>query len=295
MHLPHHPKPALPILLLFTIVTLLPSIMASVLSLPPRYIFTTFTWSSESNMFVYTSSDALHFTLLKGPAYVPNGTLIRDPSSMKHDDGLYYMTYTTSWDGREFAIAKSSNLLDWTLHTKVPITTPDINRTWAPEFFKDQKDGSINIIVSLGVGLNAFHPYILTAKDSSLSEWSDPKLMTGVGPNYIDTFLVQEGGIYHAFSKNEDTKFVEHAVADQILGPYSFVQTGNFANWGHIEGPCVTKTPEGGYRLYADAYEGSTRKYYYMNSGDLFNWTGAMELPDGLSGFVRHGTVYRNY
>ncbi|KAI5820834.1 arabinosidase [Pyronema omphalodes] len=313
MQLSRYPKPAFSILLLLGILALLPSTIAAVISLPPRYIFTTFTWSSESNLFVYTSSDGLHFSLLKGPSYtcplysifaylfspsntkIPSGTLMRDPSPLKHIDGFYYLSYTTSWTGREFGIARSSDLLNWKLHTRVPIMTQGTDRTWAPEFFRDETDGSVNIIVSLGKGLHAFRPYVLTARDSSLLDWQEPRELSGIGENYIDTFLIQKDGKYHAFAKNEDTKFVEHAVADHTLGPYHFVQTENFANWGHIEGPCVTKAPDGGYRLYADAYEGSVRKYYYMESRDLYNWTGAMELPNGLSGFVRHGTVYKNY
>lgn len=42
---------------------------------------------------------------------------------------------------------------------------------------------------------------------------------------------------------------------------------------------------------YADGW--STGKYIYADSPDLFNWTGAFELPGGLSGFVRHGTVLK--
>lgn len=35
-----------------------------------NYIFTVFTSASESNMYVYNSTDALNFKLMKGPAYV---------------------------------------------------------------------------------------------------------------------------------------------------------------------------------------------------------------------------------
>lgn len=35
-----------------------------------NYVFTVFTWGSQSNLYVYTSQDGVHFDLLKGPAYV---------------------------------------------------------------------------------------------------------------------------------------------------------------------------------------------------------------------------------
>lgn len=50
------------------------------------YVFTVFTQDSESNMFVYTSEDALNFSLLKGPAYVPPTGIIRDPSIIMHTE-----------------------------------------------------------------------------------------------------------------------------------------------------------------------------------------------------------------
>lgn len=50
------------------------------------YVFTAFTSVSESNLYVYTSSDATNFALLKGPAYTPPTGLIRDPSVILHTE-----------------------------------------------------------------------------------------------------------------------------------------------------------------------------------------------------------------
>lgn len=33
--------------------------------------------------------------------------------------------------------------------------------------------------------------------------------------------------------------------------------------------------------------------YLYSDSNDLYNWTAPKELPGGLSGFIRHGTVLK--
>src|SRR3712207_6636283 len=73
-----------------------------------RYVFTAFTNSSESNMYVYTSTNARDFTLLRGPAYTPPSGLIRDPSIMRHTDGRYYVVYTVNWTGTQFGIASST-------------------------------------------------------------------------------------------------------------------------------------------------------------------------------------------
>lgn len=50
------------------------------------YVFAVFTSTSESNLYIYTSTDATNFALLKGPAYTPPTGLIRDPSIILHTE-----------------------------------------------------------------------------------------------------------------------------------------------------------------------------------------------------------------
>lgn len=50
------------------------------------YVFTAFTSRSESNLYVYTSSDGTNWSLLKGPTYTPQNGLIRDPSVILHSE-----------------------------------------------------------------------------------------------------------------------------------------------------------------------------------------------------------------
>lgn len=263
------------------------------------YVFSAFTDASESNLYVYTSSDGTSFSLLKGPAYTPPTGLIRDPSIILHTDGKYYIAYTTNWSGANFAIASSTDLQNWTLVTTVSTASSLITpvNTWAPEFFKDPKTGKLNIIVSLSTGsYGPFLPYAFTATDSTLRSWSGPVVLSGIsnaGLGYIDTFPVFFNNQYHIFSKAETDgkKHVEHAVASSLTGPYSFVQTGDFAGWGQAEGPSVTVLPNGKFRIYLDGY--SSGKYVYSDSSDLYNWSAYATLPGGLSGFVRHGTVLK--
>ena len=55
---------------------------------------------------------------------------------------------------------------------------------------------------------------------------------------------------YHVFTKSEtSSKFIEHATASSLTGPYTFVQTGDFAKWGRAEGPCITQLLDGRFRL----------------------------------------------
>ncbi|KAJ3565160.1 hypothetical protein NP233_g7815 [Leucocoprinus birnbaumii] len=263
------------------------------------YVFTAFTSASESNLYVYTSNDGTNFSLLKGPAYTPPTGLIRDPSVILHTDGKYYIAYTTDWTGTNFAIASSSNLVNWSLVATIPTSSSVITpvNTWAPEFFKDPRTGQLNIVVSLSTGsYGPFLPYVFTARDSTLKSWSGPVVMSGIsnaGLGYIDTFPVFYNNQYHIFSKAEsnDKKHIEHAVASSLTGPYSFVQTGDFAGWGQAEGGCVTVLPNGKFRLNtfprtehsADARKPG--KYIYSDSSDLYTWSAYQTLPS-LSGVL---------
>ncbi|HEV2783032.1 MAG TPA: glycoside hydrolase family 43 protein [Actinophytocola sp.] len=256
-----------------------------------RYTMTAFTNSSESNMYVYESPDATGFRLLRGPAYTPPSGLIRDPSVIRHTDGRYYVVYTTNWTGNTIGFATSTDRVNWTFLRNHVISLPGTANTWAPEWFVDT-DGSVNIIVSLSTTGSDFKPYKLTATNAALTAWTGPTVLSGIGPNHIDTFLVKVGSTYHAFSKNETTKFIEYATASSLTGPYTFRRTGNWAGWGGPrEGQALVRLDNGGWRIFFDGYTVGT--YYFSDSYDSFTtWTAPAVLP-GLSGFARHFTVLK--
>ncbi|MGW2401052.1 glycoside hydrolase family 43 protein [Kitasatospora sp. NPDC001664] len=258
-----------------------------------RYTMTAFTNSSESNMNVYESPDATGYRTVKSSAYVPPSGLIRDPSVIKHTDGTYYLTYTTGWSGNTIGFATSTDRVNWTFLGNHTIALAGLQRTWAPEWHVDS-DGSVNVVVSLSTSASGadFLPYRLTATNAALTGWSSPTPLAGITGNHIDTFVVKIGSTYHAITKNETTKYLEHATASSLGGPYTFTGTGNWAGWGNwVEGPALVKLDNGGWRIYYDAY--SAHKYYYSDSYDgLATWTAPTELP-GLSGVARHFTVLR--
>jgi hypothetical protein len=257
-----------------------------------RYTMTAFTNSSESNMYVYEATDATGYRLLRGPAYTPPSGLIRDPSIMRHTDGSYWIVYTTNWNGNTIGFARSTDRVTWTFVRNHTIPLANISQTWAPEWFKDS-DGSVNIVFSLQFGnTGGFRPYKITATNSALSAFSAPTVLGGIQPNYIDTFIVKVGSTYHAFTKNETTKYIEYATASSFTGPYTLRRTGNWAGFGGPnEGQSLVQLDNGGWRIYFDAY--TAGQYFYADSYDGFNtWTARTQLP-GLSGFARHFTVLK--
>lgn len=258
----------------------------------PHYLMTAFTNSSESNMYVYDSSNATGFDLVKGNAYTPPSGLIRDPSVIRHTDGYYYIVYTTGWTGNTIGFARSSDYTNWTFLRTVAVgLNGSTGSTWAPEWFKDS-DGSTHVVFSAstsGTG-GQFRPYRITATSADLSTWTAPSAL-GIAANYIDSFIVKVGGTYHNFLKNETTKYIEHATATSLTGPWQFVGTGNWAGWGSgLEGPALVQLPDGRWRIYFDQY--GNGRYYYADSGNLSSFGAKVELA-GLSGTARHFTVLR--
>ncbi|WP_433611092.1 arabinofuranosidase [Prescottella agglutinans] len=293
---------------------------------PPgwRYTLVAFSNTSDRDMDVFESGDGTQFQLVQPSAFRPPSGLVRDPSIFRHTDGLYYITYTTG-GGASIGFARSSDRVNWTHMGNLPVPfccalmpgtgdgtgsaslqgssdlvgssgsagsadgpslSPFVTKAWAPEWFVD--GDRVNVILSMSTG-GGFVPYLMTALEPSLRQWSLPVPLAGIGADHIDTTVVKVGSTYHAFTKNETKKVIEHAVAPSVTGPYSFVPTGN---WGtQLEGPAVVQLPNGAWRIYLDAY--AEGKYLYSDSTDgLSTWSPVHELP-GLSGKMRHFGVMR--
>lgn len=286
---------------------------------PPAWNYTmvAFSNASDHDLDVYQSADGTRFDPLRLSAYRPPSGLVRDPSIFRNTDGMYYLTYTTGETSIGFA--RSSDRVTWTPLGNYPVPlccaflpgtgdgtgsasppgfagsagfsdgpslSPFTTKAWAPDWFVD--GDRVNVILSMSTG-GGFVPYLMTALDSSMRLWSPPVPLAGIGADHIDTTVVKVGSLYHAFTKNETRKVVEHAVAPTPTGPYTFVPPGD---WGTLrEGPAVAQLPDGTWRLYLDAY--TEGRYLYSDSTDaMATWSPVQELP-GLSGTVRHVGVMR--
>lgn len=283
-----------------------------------RYTMVAFSNASASDMDVYESSDGLDYQALRLGAYHPPSGLVRDPSIFRAADGTYYLAYTTG--GTTIGFARSTDRVNWTHITDYPVPlccmllpgtgdgkgwgnlgsssgsagpfndlpsfSPFTTKAWAPDWFVE--NGQVSVILSMSTG-GGFVPYLMTALNSAMSSWSFPTPIAGLGADHIDTTIVKVGSTYHAFTKNETKKVIQHAVSQSLGGPYAFVP---IRDWGPLlEAPAVTQLPNGDWRIYLDAY--TRGKYFYADSTDGLNtWSPLKELP-GLSGTVRHAGVMR--
>ncbi|GIF39007.1 glycoside hydrolase family 43 protein [Actinoplanes xinjiangensis] len=228
-----------------------------------------------------TSYNVLHDTNFRGPTGV-----LRDPSIIKRG-GTYYIAYTwQSWttNSTYFAVARSTDLLNWTNIATVPSGISSTRFTWAPEFYIEGSTVTIIANVAQTTCSNCFRPYVYTAQNSDLTSWSAPQQMWGLGFNHIDAYVVKSGGTWHSFVKNETTKYIEHWTStDRLTG--GWINRGNLWSSGY-EGPSLVRMDNGQYRIYVDRY--TNGGLWTATSADLNTWTGLSAV--GCSG-CRHGTA----
>ncbi len=285
-----------PILLLGLILSLGCLFLVSApVSAATQYIFSTFDGdgASEQKLFIYTSADGLNWGMYANTGFTGPTGVLRDPSIIKNPgDGKYYIAYTVysyTTQSTYFNIASSSDLKNWTHVASVNAGVSGTQYTWAPEFFLE--GSTVRIIASLSPSNSpwSFVAYYYTAQNTSLTSWSGPTRMAGIGPNIIDSYVVKSGNTYHAFTQNGNTLYIEHATASSLAGPWTYTATGNWAGWGSgKEGPCLFQQSNGTWTLFADWY--STNGIYKATSSNLTSWSSLTSV--GTLSSKRHGTVF---
>jgi hypothetical protein len=130
-------------------------------------------------------------------------------------------------------------------------------------------------------------------KLSPLPSWSGPTAL-GIGADYIDTYVAKLGTTYHAFIKSETTRYLEHATAPSLTGPWTFVGKNDWAGWGSgMEGPAIVQLDDGKFKMYVDPQAGGV-PCQYMTSSDLNTWSAKASIPGDAGAVIRHGTVIRD-
>ncbi|AGL17324.1 Ricin B lectin [Actinoplanes sp. N902-109] len=244
--------------------------------------------AADEELWLYQSTDGgtsysvLRDTNFRGPTGV-----LRDPSILK-SGGRYFIAYTVqSWttDSTSFAVASSTDLVTWTTIASINSGIANTKFTWAPEFFVD--NGTVKIIASVAATTcsECFRPYVYTARNAALTAWSGPAQMWGLGTNHIDTFVVKSGSTWHAFTKNETTKYIEHWTTTANLTE-GWVNRGTLWTSGY-EGPSLVRLGDGSWRIYVDKYS-TGGAIWTATSSDLNSWT---SLSAVTCAGCRHGTA----
>ena len=259
-------------------------------------------------------------TLWGSPTYTYTVPAAQDFTFLDVDGRWYYTGTSAEGDpGQRYIEVYGSDSLQpnaWTQVAVIDIQTarPTAVRGWAPQFFVDD-DGSIYLIITMGDGAldttpgNPFRPYAFKADNRQLTSWTAAGKLTRTGTrpgqgswddeSTIDTVVVRHGGQYHAISKESRTFYLQHWVADNLLGPWTMANDGlsNSLGFGvNAEAPSLEKLANGEWRLYFDdsglvsSGQGGGQPMY-SESSDLATWTAKTKVV--VPGGARHMDVRR--
>lgn len=225
--------------------------------------------TDEMKLLVYESEDGVTLHK-KNVRYFPRlgNKTVRDPSFIKVGDE-YYIVYTViDWGtGHEIGMCKTKDF--YAYEELSHISVGDFNKVWAPTFYTE--GDKIYIIANAAYEDEQFSSYIMEYNIDN-NTVSEPKKIKGLPSNVIDTEIYKTKDKYYLFYKNEDTKYVELAVCNELMGEYNVIGTGDWAGWGNtLEGPCLVQRSNGKYILYLDNYE--EHQIYYSESEDLEKWS----------------------
>ncbi len=176
----------------------------------PRFLMSTFRNADQTKLYIAESFDGRAYRPVGG-AHVyqtTDGTLIRDPSMMRHK-GFWYVCHTSGPLGGlgradYFRVLRSPDLVNWTHLKDVSMAAvPNTRHTWAPEWFLDD-DGSVHVVMSVSYWwtnehvLYEIHP---VDPDDLAGEWSEPVRLHGPAfpefvPNLVTPQLV---GVYDPY------------------------------------------------------------------------------------------------
>lgn len=234
-----------------------------------------------SDLMIYTSKDALNWTLLYDTGYTGPTGYMRDPSIMRYTDGKYYVAFTTPpnlsccSDEQSFSIGSSTNLKDWTTIATVPCGVAGTKNTWSPEWFVDT-DGSVHLTATLDLAIYHYEP-----TDSTLTKWGPPKAMNITGT--LDAQVLKIGSTYHMILPNK------HGTSSSFDGTWTW--DNNLVPPTCKEGPAMVHISGDTWRYYCD--DGSNGHERSSLTTDLFQtWSPLQTLPV-VGNNISQGTVIR--
>lgn len=273
------------------------------------YLFSYFKGNGEDGLHLAYSEDGLQWHTLKNDAsfltpQLGKDKLMRDPSIVQDEKGLFHMVWTTGWWDQGVGYASSADLIHWSEQQNIPVMEKfeGTRNSWAPELFYDRKDRTFYIFWSSTVpgmfreietsasekGLNHRQFYV-TTKD--FKTFSETKVFFDPDFSVIDGAILEQGGTYHLFVKNENSNPPEKNIRlTSNTKPYDFPTAVSAPITGDYWAEGASPLQVGDYvYVYFDKY--TQHKYGAVRSRDLSQWEDVSDLiffPEG----VRHGTAF---
>lgn len=320
--------------LVFTLALLLATagMPAAAVAAPPYagYVFVYFTGEGTSNgeQIYFAASrgnDPLRFDELNSGRPLLTSTLgergVRDPFIIRSPQGDRFFLIATdlrifgngNWDraqrqgSRSIMVWESTDLVRWSNQRMVQVSPPTAGNTWAPEAYWDAARGQYVVFWASKLyaandpnhtGNSYNRMMFATTRDfrtfSQARVWHDP------GHSVIDSTLIEHGGTYYRFTKDERDasstnpcgKFIVAERSTDILDR-SYDLVADCIGRGSLargEGPAVFKSnTENRWYLFIDEFGG--RGYVPFETTDLSSGRWTMSSNVDLPASPRHGTV----
>ncbi|MES2474489.1 MAG: glycoside hydrolase family 43 protein [Verrucomicrobiota bacterium] len=269
---------------------------------------------SVEKLHLALSTDGRHWAPLAGNEPIWDQRL-RDPFIQRAPDGTWHLMGTgrAADDARNprrpvCLHATSRDLITWETVESLPlmegVTGPAGNgagNIWAPEWFFDRKTGDFFLFWSSSfedAGWKNSRLWVSRTRD--WKSFTPAKILFDPDYSVIDGTLLESGGIFHLFHKEEEfgqrtgeRRAIRLATSDALEGPFKLHQGP--LNQGQIvptitEGCAVMADPlQPGWLLYYDYC--MTNRFGLSSSSDLLRWQVVDEVsfpPD-----ARHGSVFK--
>ncbi|MDL2208576.1 glycoside hydrolase family 43 protein [Parabacteroides sp. OttesenSCG-928-O15] len=273
------------------------------------YLFSYFKGNGEDGLHLAYSEDGLTWRTLKNDAsfltpMIGKDKLMRDPSIVQDDEGVFHMVWTSGWWDQGIGYASSEDLVNWSEQRNIPVMEPfeGTRNSWAPELFYDKADKTFYIFWSSTVpgmfpeiatsdsekGLNHRQFYV-TTKD--FQTFSETKVFFNPDFSVIDGAILEKGGTYYLFVKNENSNPPEKNIRVVTnRKPYDFPTTVSDPITGDYWAEGASPLLVGDYiYVYFDKY--TQHKYGAVRSKDGVAWEDVSDqivFPEG----TRHGTAF---
>jgi hypothetical protein len=268
------------------------------------FLMTTFpqsTWPppvTDEYLLLQQSDDGVTFTARPASYINDSPQKVRDPSAVYHN-GTFWLAHTNTngpANQSAFSVAKSEGSGLWRKVSDVDVSgsISGVTNVWAPEWFVDQ-DGSVHVLFGASTTGSSgnFTMYEIHPTNAAMTSWSAPAALSGLPTDAIDGVVWLDGSTYQMFVKNEATgqKYVERATATALAGPWTVVNSGDWAGWGqNREGPSMIWTGAK-YRIYVEDYNAG--QYKYSESASLASgWSAPADIT-GAYTQEKHGTIVR--
>nr|WP_280765979.1 glycoside hydrolase family 43 protein [Parabacteroides sp. PFB2-10] len=273
------------------------------------YLFSYFKGNGEDGLHLAYSEDGLIWRTLKNDAsfltpMVGKDKLMRDPSIVQDDEGVFHMVWTSGWWDQGIGYASSEDLVNWSEQRNIPVmeSFEGTRNSWAPELYYDKADKTFYIFWSSTVpgmfpeiatsdsekGLNHRQFYVMT-KD--FQTFSETKVFFNPDFSVIDGAILEKGGTYYLFVKNENSNPPEKNIrVTTNRKPYDFPTAVSDPITGDYWAEGASPLQVGDYiYVYFDKY--TQRKYGAVRSQDGVAWEDVSDqivFPEG----TRHGTAF---